>query len=272
MRVYALVGPSGTGKSHRALFVARQNNLQYIVDDGLLIHINKRIAGRSAKREQTYIAAVKRAIFHDPLHRDEVLSAIERLKPEGIMLIGTSDEMVEKIAHRLQLGSIEKIIYIEDISSEGEIELARRMRRQHGKHVIPLPTVELKADFSGYFLDRLRVFGLRRGTGLDVAEKSVVRPTFSYLGRYTISQRAMQQIVLHVATRHRVVKEVSKIKFLESLEGLGVELDVVINLGFHLPTTLKAFMAEAKSALEQMTAQNVTAVNLDVKGAKEIKK
>lgn len=242
-----------------------------MIDDGLLIHINKRIAGRSAKREQTYIAAVKRAIFHDPSHRDEVMAALDGVRPTGILIIGTSDEMVEKIAGRLNLGPIQKTIYIEEISSEGEIELAKRMRRVHGKHVIPLPSVELKADFSGYFLDRLRVFGLRRGTGLDVAEKSVVRPTFSYLGRYTISQRAMQQIVLHVSGGHKIVKDVSKIRFQELSEGLKVEIEIIILMGFHLPTALAEYMKAVKIALEHMTAQNVIALNVHVKGAKEIK-
>ena len=272
MRVFALVGSSGTGKSHRALFVARQNQLQYMVDDGLLIHINKRIAGRSAKREHTYIAAVKRAIFHDRQHLDEVLLALKEHKPEGILIIGTSDEMVEKIAARLELPPIDKIVYIQDIASQGEIDLAKKMRQVHGKHVIPLPSVELKADFSGYFLDKLRVFGLRRGSGLDVAEKSVVRPTFSYLGRYTISKRAMQQIVQVVTKRHRVISDLNKVKFVESAEGLVVEIEVICGIGFYLQKDLKVFMADIKEALELMTAQNIIHINLVLKGAKEIKK
>ena len=35
--VYAFVGPSGTGKSYRAQMVASENNINYIIDDGLLI-------------------------------------------------------------------------------------------------------------------------------------------------------------------------------------------------------------------------------------------
>ena len=34
--VIAFVGPSGTGKSTRAIKVARDNNIHYIIDDGLL--------------------------------------------------------------------------------------------------------------------------------------------------------------------------------------------------------------------------------------------
>ena len=31
MRVYAFVGPSGTGKSYRAQMVAGENNIEYII-------------------------------------------------------------------------------------------------------------------------------------------------------------------------------------------------------------------------------------------------
>ena len=40
MNLVAFVGKSGTGKSHRAVFVARRNNLHYIIDDGLFIRDN----------------------------------------------------------------------------------------------------------------------------------------------------------------------------------------------------------------------------------------
>ena len=44
MDVIALVGPSGTGKSHRALLVAHQYGADAIIDDGILIRDGKIIA------------------------------------------------------------------------------------------------------------------------------------------------------------------------------------------------------------------------------------
>ena len=49
IKVYAFVGPSGTGKSYRAQLVASENEINYIIDDGLLIKDNAVIAGSSAK-------------------------------------------------------------------------------------------------------------------------------------------------------------------------------------------------------------------------------
>ena len=51
MDVIALVGPSGTGKSHRALQVAKEHKADAIIDDGILIQHGKMIAGASAKTE-----------------------------------------------------------------------------------------------------------------------------------------------------------------------------------------------------------------------------
>ena len=41
MDVIALVGPSGTGKSHRALLVAHKHQADAIIDDGILIKDGK---------------------------------------------------------------------------------------------------------------------------------------------------------------------------------------------------------------------------------------
>ena len=48
MRVLAFVGPSGTGKSYRAQMVASEKNINFIIDDGLLIKDYDVIAGESA--------------------------------------------------------------------------------------------------------------------------------------------------------------------------------------------------------------------------------
>ena len=65
VEVIAFVGPSGTGKSHRAIGVAFDNKCDAIIDDGLLIKGTRILAGTSAKNEENRIQAVKRAIFTD---------------------------------------------------------------------------------------------------------------------------------------------------------------------------------------------------------------
>ena len=63
IRVYAFVGPSGTGKSYRAQMVAGENNIKYIIDDGLLVNDNEVVAGTSAKKAPTKIETIRHALF-----------------------------------------------------------------------------------------------------------------------------------------------------------------------------------------------------------------
>ena len=53
IKVYAFVGPSGTGKSYRAQMVAKEKNTHFIIDDGLLVKDNEVVAGKSAKKADT---------------------------------------------------------------------------------------------------------------------------------------------------------------------------------------------------------------------------
>jgi len=146
--VYAFVGPSGTGKSYRAQYVAGENNISYIIDDGLFIKDSEVIAGSSAKKAPTKIETVKHALFQSEAEKKEIINAIKKYKPESIMILGTSDNMVHKIAENLGLPKITRIIRIDEIATEEEIETARRIRVTEGKHVIPVPTFEIKKDFS----------------------------------------------------------------------------------------------------------------------------
>ena len=115
MHTIAFVGPSGTGKSYRAITIAKENGADAFIDDGLLISDTRVLAGISAKREATRIASVKRALFTSREHAEEVKHAIRENNIGTIMILGTSDGMVKKIAEALELPSIERVIRIDDV-------------------------------------------------------------------------------------------------------------------------------------------------------------
>ena len=100
-KVFALVGRSGTGKSFRSKLVAEKYGIELIIDDGLLIRGDKIVAGKSAKKEQVFLKAIKTALFDEEAHRDEVTLALQRENFKRILIIGTSERMVAKIASRL---------------------------------------------------------------------------------------------------------------------------------------------------------------------------
>lgn len=112
MKVFAFVGPSGSGKSYRATWVANEAGMECIIDDGLLIRGNELLSGYSAKKEPTKIGSIRRALFRDPEHAARVREAILRYQPESILILGTSDKMVAEIAKTLAIEPIVRTIRI----------------------------------------------------------------------------------------------------------------------------------------------------------------
>lgn len=271
MNVIALVGPSGTGKSHHALVVAHEHKADAIIDDGILIKDGKILAGHSAKKEKSKIMAVRRAIFVLPGHAEEVRAAIEESKPHRILILGTSENMVQKIAKALKLPSIAKIIHIEDVASKQEMEKAQFYRLKQGKHIIPVPTIELKPHFSGYLVDPLQSFFKRSPTRRRrLGEKSIVRPVFSYYGKLSIDDSAINAIVQRTVAKQSAFTKVTgmKVKHLMQGEedlGLKIACDVVLTYGNHIPTLISQAQQEVREVVEYMTGMVVHEINIRVK-------
>ena len=265
-KVYAFVGPSGTGKSYRAQMVANEKNIKYIIDDGLLIRENQIVAGISAKKAQTKIETVKQAIFLDESRKIEMCNAIKKYKPESILILGTSDDMVKKIAHNLNLPEIEEIIYITDVATKQEMETARRIRQTEGKHVIPVPTFEIKKDFSGYLLDPLQIFKTKgKGQKPYIAEKSIIRPTFSYLGNFTISDSVFKEIVEYLASKMPEIHKVLRTRINNTPEGPIIYMEVSVVYGYNVVEGLTEFKRRAKKEIENLTAMNLQSIDVVAK-------
>ena len=271
MDIIALVGASGTGKSHRALTVAHENDADAIIDDGILIEHGKIIAGTSAKKEKNRIMAVKRAIFVLPGHAEEVAAAVRKTQPRRILIIGTSENMVHKISKALSLPSIQKIIHIEDIATHSEIEEARYHRLKEGKHIIPVPTIELKPHFSGYLIDPIQSFFKRSRTKRRrLGEKSIVRPIFSYYGKLVIDDSAIRSIVWSVVGHRDFVHKVGAIKVSHRYEGeddrgLDISCEITLTYGNHIPTLIEQTQNRVCEAVEYMTGMIVNSINIAVR-------
>ena len=266
IKVYAFVGPSGTGKSYRAQMVASEKNINFIIDDGLLIKDNEVIAGESAKKASTKIETVKHALFYKDEEKEEIIKALKKYKPESILILGTSDGMVEKIAANLGLPEISETIYISDVATQEEMETARRIRVTEGKHVIPVPTFEIKKDFSGYLLDPLQIFKTKgKGQQPYISEKSIIRPTFSYMGNFTISDTVFRQILEYLASKTPGIYKIQKIRVDNFGEGAKLYMEVTVVYGFNLIDGIKQFKIKAKKEIEKLTAMNVEEFEVVVK-------
>lgn len=233
--VYALVGESGTGKSFRAKLLAQKYGIQALIDDGLLIQDDKILAGKSAKHEKTYMGAVRIALFDDKEHRDSVARVLQKSHIKKILLLGTSEKMVQKIATRLQLPPPEKIIKIEDIATREEIEKAIRSRQIEGKHVIPVPAIEVKKTYSQIFNRSVQdiftkgklLFSRKKK---DVSEKSIVTPEFSKKGRIEISEAALTQMAMHCVNEFDKDIRVKKLSI--KTDSHGYRLIITIDVPF----------------------------------------
>ena len=271
MDVVALVGPSGTGKSHRALQVAQEHHADAIIDDGILIKDGHIIAGQSAKTEKSRIMAVRRAIFVLPGHAEEVREAIQKIQPHRILVIGTSENMVHKIAKTLKLPSIQLIVRIEDIASRAEIDLAQFHRLKEGKHIIPVPTIELKPHFSGYLIDPLQsIFKRSRVRRRKLGEKSIVRPVFSYYGKLIIDDKVIRAVVKKIVGEQEFIKSVNSIRVDHLFKGdedrgLQITCEVVLSYGNHIPTLVSQTQSHIREAVEYTTGMIVASINIVVK-------
>lgn len=272
MRTIGLSGKSGTGKSYNAMDLCGRMNIDAMIDDGLFISENRILAGESAKKQDTKIGAVKAALFMDDDHRDKVVKAIERTAPQSILILGTSDDMIRQIARRLGLPFPAKIVQIEDITTLDDRIKARRLRAESGTHVIPAPTFQVKRQFSGYFLDPMKRLKGGAGTARTVTtEKTMVRPTYSYLGEYIISDKVITDIVHHIAGVTGGVAAVLWVTANKDKEsGLFIRIILQLAYGARIKRTALAIQRGVFDAVEYMTNFNVRAVDVEVRGIKRI--
>lgn len=266
MEVIAFFGPPGTGKSDRALVVAYENKASCIIDDGILIYHSRIVAGKSAKREESRLKAVRRAIFWDAEQREEVRQALEKINPKRVLILGTSDRMVETICEALGLPKPSKYIRIQDVARPDEMLKAKEARNKEGKHVIPVPTMELKPYFKGYLIDPLRFFRNRKKEMpkrfSENEERSVVRPVFSYYGKLSFSDRVIESLVYYAVRDMKKIRitHVRSEKSTGQMNGIILFIDVSVKPG--TPQEIKKIIHTMRDRI-QREIEYTTGMSLD---------
>lgn len=266
--VYAFVGASGTGKSFRAKLVAQKYGITAIIDDGLLIQGDKIAAGHSAKREETYMGAVRVALFDNKEHRDEVARALKKMHLRKLLILGTSEKMVIKIAMRLQLPPPEKFIHIEEVATPEQIEQAKRSREVEGKHVIPVRAYEVKKNYPRIFSNAVRVIRARHHwlgfifgkkfqeeavSSDKVYEKSVVRPAFSVKTRVNISQAALVRMTAASVKDFNSDIRIKRLAIRTDASGYRFVLTVDVPFGNNLADTINKLQQHIIESIEKYT-------------------
>jgi len=231
VEIYALIGHSGTGKSHQAPVMARQYNIEYIIDDGLLIKGNDILAGRSAKRENTRYGAIKRALFKDPEHALQVKEKLALEKPAKLLVLSTSRKMADVITQNLELDHPTYYFTIEEISDPQSIQTALTVRSTENRHVIPLPTFAIKKEFPGYIINPLRsFFSLPQLPAGSPVERSVIRPIYSPLGSFFIAEHVIIEIIKYISMQEPGVHKVLHVDVENGSSKVCLRLDLAIDL------------------------------------------
>lgn len=267
IEVIAFVGPSGTGKSTRAIQVAHQQGVDYLIDDGILIHETTLVAGNSAKRAATKIDSIRQAIFADETRASTMRRSLYDESPQRLMILGTSDDMIQRICSNLWLNPPQITIRIEDITTPEERRRAKETRMSEGKHTIPVPSMEIRHDFSGSLTEPL----LKWKRKLDRSgregengenERTVVRPTFSALGHYSISDDAMTQMVELIVTHVPGVSGMCACFIRNESYGANFKVELALVYGYDAQQTLKEAQVAISEKVEKLTSINVLTVDV----------
>ena len=267
LKIYVLIGKSGTGKSYKSLELACENNIDYIIDDGLLIYKGQIIAGVSAKQSQTKMEAVRRAVFSDINHRESVKKKINDLDIDRILILGTSLKMVKQICSALELGEIDEIIDINDISTDYDIRKAIESRKK-GNHIIPVPTVEIKKRINGLRINPLRRFFMTSNKEAKILEKTVIRPAFSYMGKFYIAPEVLNQIIKYTISKDTHISRINRISIDNSNGKIKIKVSVNIR-NLDAFGSLKNTQHNIKRNVEEMTLINVDRIDFYINKIKD---
>ena len=173
-----------------------------------------------------------------------------------LVLVGTSTGMTRKISEHLDLPHPQKIIRIEEIATQAEIETAKRSRDHEGKHIIPVPALEIKRNYPQIFFDSIRIFLKRslpvkeRGNGF---EKSVVRPEFGRKGKIAISETALSQMVLHCVSEFDTNLKVAKIKVKKESQNYKLEIILDVPYGATISSSIHELQQYIRENIEKFT-------------------
>lgn len=265
MEIISFTGKSGTGKSYSAARICREQGIEAIIDDGLLIYKGGIAAGRSAKECTSKAAAMRTALFNYEDHRQEVMEALRRLHPKKLMVIGTSDRMVNWITDALELKRADRRMYIEDFTTEEQRRVAGEHRMQDGEHAIPVPMGQLKRDFAGYILNPSRFFRSRAMQEESSRERTIVRPPFSYSGKFEISEQAIGDLIHIAADNHRGCIKVQNFYHNGKVSGFNLVIEIRIRRFPGAGRHCILFQKEVAESIRRMTSFSLGHVNIRIR-------
>jgi len=261
IEVIAFVGAAGTGKSQRASQVARRHGVDFVIDDGLIVSKGQIMAGKSAKSEKNMVRAIRRALFQYAPHRLEAVSFLASHAPCRVMVIATSNSMMEKIIKALNLPTPGKVVDITDVASREEIVNALKERREKKQHVVPVTRAQIQRNFAGKLVSQIKDFFKSK----DKHARTVVKPPFSFDGRLTIETEAILEMIRRLIVIGDHIHQVRELTVLPEGDAISVNLVVDVKLNGKSALYLARLLQKKISrGLSFYTGMEVNKVNINI--------
>ena len=262
IEVIAFIGAAGTGKSQRASQVAYQYGVDFIIDDGLIVSRGQIMAGKSAKAEKNLVRAIRRALFQYAPHRLEAASFLASRAPCRVMVIATSNLMMEKIVTALNLPLPLKLVDITEVASHEEIVNALKERREKKQHVVPVSRTQIQRNFAGKFVSQLKDF-FKSKDKQDA--RTVVQPPFSFGGQVTIETEAILEMTRRLIAIKDHIHQVHELTLVPEGDAISVNLAVDVKLSGKSALYLARLLQKKISrGLSFYTGMEVKKVNINI--------
>ncbi len=105
----------------------------------------------------------------------------------------------------------------------------------------------------------------RKDKEVAIGEKTVMRPSFSYMGNYTVSNKTIIQIAQKATQNVEGFHKISKFRIQKTEDEIMLEVEGSFNLGCKIPEVGYDVQSKIKTAIEHMTGIHVKTVNVIVK-------
>ena len=99
-----------------------------------------------------------------------------------------------------------------------------------------------------------------------MTEKSIIRPTFSYLGNYTISDNVLRAIIEYASKDIDGIYKIQRIKIDTYPDGLVIYIEATLEYGYNLMDIMQQLKAKTKKDIDRLTAINVLDIQITAKG------
>ena len=96
-------------------------------------------------------------------------------------------------------------------------------------------------------------------------EKTIIRPTYSYLGNYYISDNVINAIIAYVVSKVSGVTKVFKVTTQKYSNGMKLDIDIEIKYGMNIKNISSNIRNTVIYAIDNATGINLFGININVK-------